>query len=244
MFMRKSYESEYHKLEKTHFWFNARRDMILKLLGDPGRDYKILDIGCSIGSLVGFLAGRGYTGLYGIDISGDAIAACRKGGLKNVFVMDATKLKFPDKKFDVVIASDIVEHIEDHDSAIREFGRVLKPGGKLLVFVPAFGFLWTNGDDASNHHRRYTKKTLSRLLEKNGMRVGRISYWNFSLFVPFLGFKLLKSAGMKKDEYPIHGLNPVVNNVALKVLKLENVLIRNGINFPFGVSVFAVAEKS
>ncbi len=242
--MRKGYESEYHNLEKTHFWFNARRDIILKLLDGSGRRGKILDVGCSIGSLIRFLAGNGYKDLYGIDVSGDAIAACRKSGLKNVFVMDAAKLKFPDKKFDVIVASDIVEHIEDHDMVIREFKRVLKPNGKLLVFVPAFGFLWTNGDDASNHRRRYTKRSLSGLLRKNNMRIERISYWNLSLFLPFIAFKALKSVGMGGDEYPIHRMNPLLNGLLLGVLRMENRLIRRGIDFPFGVSVFAVAKRS
>ncbi len=242
--MRKRYECTYHKLEKNHFWFRARRDVILKLMGGLDKKSEILDIGCSVGSLIEFLSGEGYSNLYGIDVSENAVSACKKKGLKNVFVMDASRMKFPDKKFDVVIASDIVEHIDDHDSVIGEFRRVLKPGGRLMVFVPAFKLLWTDGDDVSNHHRRYTKKTLSDLLEKNGMHAERISYWNFSLFVPFLGFKLLKSAGLKKNEYPIHELNPTVNKIALGVLKLENRLVYSGTNFPFGVSVFAVAKKS
>src|SRR5690606_25684581 len=99
----------------------------------------ILDIGCSSGILLRELKAQGFhvNKLYGIDISEEAIKNCRAGGIPNAFVMDAQAIDLQDK-FDVIIASDCLEHLADDRKAINNWNWLLKPGGQLWVFVPAF----------------------------------------------------------------------------------------------------------
>ncbi len=241
--MNEHYESKYHELEQNHFWFKARRDAIARLIGSFGKNSKILDVGCSIGTTIKFLNEKGYNNVYGIDISKKAVAACRRDGLKNVFVMDAAKMRFSSNNFDMIIASDVVEHVEDEDKIAREFNRVLSPGGALLVFVPAFKFLWTEGDDDSSHFKRYTKSDLKDVLERNRFSIERISYWNFGLFCPFCGMKMMKKLGPGIKKYPLHKMNAAVNSLALSLLTAENWVLQQKINFPWGISVFAIARK-
>ena len=174
--MEESYASQYHELEEKYWLFRGRRDIIYKLIKDYKRDTEILDIGCSIGVLIGSLKGRGFKRLRGIDIDEKAIEICRQKGIIDIRVADAEKTGFKDQQFDIVIASDVLEHIKDEDKALLEWHRILKSGGKLIAFVPAFKFLWSKHDEVNLHYRRYSKSSLIEVLKKNGFSIERSSY--------------------------------------------------------------------
>lgn len=240
---------KYHAMEQRHAWFWARRDMIDRIVRslEIPPSSTILEVGCSGGPLIQALQSRGYANVVGIDIAEDAVRFCREKGLDNVLVMDGTSLAFPDHSFDVVISSDVLEHIAPDHTAISQWNRVLKPGGSLIIFVPAFGFLWSDHDDLNHHVRRYSRRALRELLESHGFETGRASYWNMILFLPValvrLGRRAAPSSWRTTKRDQLYGLKPPVNAVVKLLLRIENALIARGIDLPLGVSVFAVAKK-
>ncbi len=237
--MEKAYESKYHFLEKTYWWFVARRDMLRRLASSSNRSAKILDIGCASGQMIGSLKSNGFTDITGIDISEEAILACKNLGIKDVLVMDAKKLDFPDSSFDLLLASDVLEHIKDDAAALADWNRALARSGKLIIFVPAFNFLWSKHDEINHHHRRYSKSELLRLLQQAGFSVEHSSYWNFSLFFPIYLARILRKDSGSDD---LQKINPVINKLLTSLLNFENSLLSLA-NFPVGVSLFAVCKK-
>lgn len=246
--MDKEFEEKYHKLEEDNWWFRGRRSLILNLFKkyNIDKNAKILDIGCSGGALLKDLRQDGFSDLYGADISAEAVALAKNRGINNVFQADAIKIPGENESYDVLIASDVVEHIADDAAALQEWKRLLKNGGKLFIFAPAFKFLWSSHDEANHHFRRYSKKEFLRVLENTGLAVQKISYWNFALFFPIalirLAARLLNKNTGQAKEGQLSGLPRLLNAALFRLLQAENYLL-NSFNFPFGVSVFAVAEK-
>jgi ubiquinone/menaquinone biosynthesis C-methylase UbiE len=216
--------------------------MIAKLLAGESKQARILDVGCCAGSLLKNLGSSGFSNIYGLDINPQAVAVCKKKNLRNVFVMDGSDMSFHDEEFDVVIASDVLEHIKNENVALSEWNRVLRPGGKLIIFVPAFTFLWSAHDEANGHMRRYSARTLKDSLQVAGFSIRKMSYWNASSFFPALVTRTSQRflPGPKRDQ--LFETNPIVNSLALGVLKCENAALMH-VSLPFGVSLFAVAEK-
>lgn len=245
--MDKEYEFKYHKLEENYWWFQSRRQIVLALVNslNLSKNAKILEIGCSGGPLLSKLKIDGFTNVFGIDISENAIIVCKERKINNTSVMDATNMDFENEAFDLVIASDILEHIENDTLALKEWNRVLKKEGNLIVFVPAYQSLWSQHDEINHHYRRYTKRTLQKELIHNEFYISRSSYWNFSIFVPtFIARKLQRSfkSSSKKSSDQLYVINPVMNRFLIGILKIENNLLQV-LKFPFGVSVFAVGKK-
>lgn len=247
--MDKAYEHKYNQLSEKHCWFVARRKLILGLMKQYhiSPEQNILEIGCGWGALINELNTNNYHNTYGIDISEEAVEHCRSQRIKNILKMDVAKMEFDSNYFDLIIASDVLEHIEDEDSALREVYRVLKKDGVLIILVPAFGFLWSGHDVINSHFRRYTKSELSDCLRKNKFLVDKSSYWNANLFFPVLLIKFVKKVfsvfndSSPKDEF--YTLNPVLNKLILWILNMENKIILKLFNLPLGVSVFSVAKK-
>jgi SAM-dependent methyltransferase len=238
------YEKRYHEVETDNWWFVSRRHYLLDLLKDAPKDSVILDIGCSSGIFLKDLERLGFKieNLFGIDISEKAIENCKNNGIQNAFVMDAQKIELP-IKFDVIIASDCLEHLKDDVQAIKNWHDLLKTGGMLYVFVPAFQSLWSTHDEVNMHFRRYTNKELKNKLTSEKLTILKSSYWNFSLFIPLYIFRKIDavlSRNKKKEGQIIDG--KMANVVLLKLLLLENKLLKY-VNFPFGVSTFCISKK-
>ena len=159
--------------------------------------------------------------------------------------MDARKLKWEDKTFDVIIASDVLEHIDEDQTALTEWNRVLKTGGILIIFVPAFQFLWSSHDKINHHYRRYTKSALVKKLADSNFKICRSSYWNMFLFFPIAFIRFIQKMAAhdtKKNIKDTSLINPCLNKVFLFLLKFGHWLLKK-IDFLWGVSVFAVAKK-
>ena len=244
--MDKRYEIKNQRLEEIYWWCIARRETICDLVRDLNRDVRILDVGCSGGPQMKSFIEMGYTNIYGLDISERAIDLCNKRGLNNVFVMDAEKTDFKDDEFDLLVVSDVLEHLENDELALSEWHRILKPGGKLIVFVPAFQFLWSPHDETNFHYRRYSKTSLINRFKEADFEIIRGSYWNFSLFVPGCMIKFFQRLFTRKDKdlpNQLYEVNEFTNKLLLGLLRLENKFLGK-FNFPFGVSVFVIGEKS
>jgi SAM-dependent methyltransferase len=244
--MEKEFEKKYHDVETDHWWFKSRRKYLIDLLKDAPKDSKILDIGCSSGIFLKDLEALGFKteNLYGVDISDKAIQNCRSNGIQNAFVMDAQNITLNDA-FDIIIASDCLEHLEDDRKALKNWNSLLKIGGIMYVFVPAFMSLWSYHDTINMHYRRYTKSGLKSKLLEEDLVIEKASYWNFSLFVPVYFFRKLNAAFNKneKGKADISIGNSFINSLLLQLIIFENKLLRV-FNFPFGVSAFCIAKRS
>jgi len=168
----------------------------------------------------------------------------------NVSVMDGAALEFADTRFDLVIASDVLEHIENEAKALSEWTRVLKPGGQMLVFVPAHSYLWSEHDVVNHHFRRYSRAGLVAALIRAGLRPSRSSFWNAAMYFPTAALRLgrrLVSGPVSSEKKPgatgdLHHFAGPANAALLGWVKAENRLLRH-VDLPLGVSVFALAQK-
>ena len=246
--MRRDFERTYHAVEEDHWWFVARREMILSLvrtIASKQENFRILEIGCSGGPLLELLSSKGYFQTYGIDISDRAIQRCRERGLKNVLEMNGVRTSFADETFDLIIASDVLEHIRDDNGAVGEWRRILKRGGSLICFVPAFKILWSKHDEDNEHYRRYTRKSLEHIFRRNNFTILRTSYWDVALFFPVLLYRFLQRvvARMGLPNAQLRESHRFVNAFLTNLLRIENSLAVAGVNYPFGVSVFVVVQR-
>lgn len=252
--------------EASHWWFVGRRAILESFLQDivknlkrssvqgpadvgaelsqdsrqdAGDTLRILDVGCGTGANLEMLAQYGEA--EGVDVSDDALEFCRKKGLM-VKKGLAEELPFADEAYDVVTALDVVEHLDDDIAGLKEMYRVLKKGGKTLIFVPAFMWLWGVQDDVSHHRIRYTKKQIIERLKKAGFTINRATYANWTFFAPILaGRTLMRLTGIKPESENNVNIS-ALNGVFGRLFGAERIWLKN-FNFPFGVSIVIVANK-
>jgi SAM-dependent methyltransferase len=235
------------RVETTHWWYAGRRavvfDQLVRLLPRSGSP-RLLDIGCGTGFNLEQVRALGVRDAVGLDLSAKALTFCRERGLANLVRGDAARPPFADRTFDIVLALDLIEHVEDDRAALSGLWRVLKPGGRLIVFTPAFQFLWSAQDRVSHHFRRYTARELKSKLITAGYTVDKLSYANTLLFpVVWGGRALLRLSGRSDDVSSENELHPQwTNRMLAGVFAAERPLLRL-MNFPFGVSLLAVAAR-
>ena len=152
------------------------------------------------------------------------------------------RLPFASGSFDLVAALDLLEHLDDDQSGARELARVLAPGGRLLVFVPAFEQLWGLQDEVSDHRRRYTAHTLRSLLRRAGLTVQRLSYFNTALFLPILAARLTMRVVRPPVDTENNLTTPALNRIFGAIFGAEAPLLAHA-NLPIGVSLLAVAQR-
>jgi len=234
------------RVEQSHWWHIGRRQIIASFVEDicrrvTDRRPRILDVGCGTGANLLMLSK--YGDAEGVDVSEDALAFCRERGLGNVKLGAAEDLPYDDGTFDLVTALDVVEHLDDDLAGLREMRRVLRPGGRVLLFVPTFMFLWGLQDDVSNHRRRYRMPELQRVLEQAGFEVERTTYANITFFMPILAMrKLMRMTGIKAESE--NNINvSALNGVLARMLGAESFVLRY-MNIPFGVSGLCVARNT
>ena len=188
-----------YNLEANHWWFTARRRLIVYLFEKYCKRGLLLDLGCGTG--INLSTFKKFTKVKGIDSSLLALEFCRKRGHNNVVKAKAEKLPFKDNAFDTILALDILEHIKYDDKVLAETYRVLKKDGILILTVPALKFLWTEHDNIFEHKRRYNTKGLKSKLEKQKYKIKKISYWNFILFPLMMIYKFIN----RKSHLTIYG---------------------------------------
>ncbi|MEK6279739.1 MAG: class I SAM-dependent methyltransferase [Acidobacteriota bacterium] len=240
------------RVEEDHWWFVGRRKIlrsfvepISRLMNPVSSNGKkprldILDVGCGTGANLEMLSEFGD--ISGVDVSAEAVSYCHARGLGNVRQAVAEALPFADGSFELVTALDVIEHLDDDVAGLREMWRLLRPDGRILLFVPAFMFLWGVQDDVSHHRRRYTLAELKKAVLGAGFEIERASYMNISFFVPtLLGRLLMRVAGIRPDSEA--NVTPgFLNGVLGKILGAESILLRY-LNLPFGVSAVCVARR-
>lgn len=233
-----------YQLEATYWWHVGKLkilEALIRFCGLP-QNAQILDVGCGTGSVIQFLQKFGAP--EGIDISEEAVRFCQKRGISKVSVGNASSLPYKDKSFDFVIASDLLEHIEDDVIAIQQMHRVLKKGGFLIITVPAHKFLWSEHDEALGHRRRYTRNELLTKLKTAGFEVERINYSVFFAFPIIFIYRTLQvffiRSGSPKTSYVI--LPEFINRFLIKSLDFEAKLF-SFVNLPIGVTINVIAKN-
>jgi len=233
-----------YALENTYWWFVARRVLVEELLSSEingRRSLRILDVGCGTGANMSAFAQQGTT--IGVDCSIDALSFCQTRGLQRLVLSPVENLPFDDQTFDVVTALDVLEHTDDDLQALREIQRVCHRRGLLLITVPAYGFLWSEHDEALKHRRRYAAHELRNKLSVTGFEVQRTSYFITAMFFPILVMRIWQDI-FKRSTQPktsLYMLPGWMNASLIGLLALERRLFR-WINLPFGVSIVALAR--
>lgn len=241
--------AEYHTIytvEDRHWWYVGMRHITLALLNEAyGRrtDLRILDAGSGAGAAMGYLARYGRVS--GIDLSPLALGYCWERGLRRLSQASVTALPFAAASFDLVTSFDVLYHraVGDYGHALREFHRVLQPGGRVLLRLPAYDRLRGRHDVVIHTARRFSAPELSESLREVGLAVERLTYANTLLFPLALAKRLLEpwlpAAPGQSDVSPN---SPWIDGVLAAVLGAEARWLRRR-DLPFGLTVVALARK-
>lgn len=240
--MRDELIDQMERVQREHFWFQARSRILLTLLEPrlaPGA--RVLDAGCGTGLLLSQLP-EGLR-LAGLDLSPRALehAARRLPGAELRPGSLPGDLSFTEASMDWILLTDVLEHVEDDAAALAALARLLAPGGRLLLTVPAFPFLWTRHDTEHGHFRRYTRARLRARLQEAGFTIERLTFYNTLLFPAVLAVRALKRiTGREGDDMEIP---PAPLNTLFRwIFSLERFWLPVA-GFPLGVSLLAIARK-
>jgi SAM-dependent methyltransferase len=237
------YEAMY-RIEDFYWWYVARRSLIERIITDElgeRADARLLDVGSGTGA--NLAAFTRHVRAVGVDMSTEALAFCKLRGVPSVARSRVEQLPFPDGTFDVVTALDVLEHTDDDLEVLAELRRICRPGGLVVITVPAYGFLWSEHDEALKHRRRYTRHELRNKLTLTDFSVQRASYFITALFFPILGLRIYQGI-VKRSTHPQTSLRVLpgwMNRALVHLLGLEHLVFRH-INLPFGVSLVALAR--
>jgi SAM-dependent methyltransferase len=239
-----TYDIEW-SLERFHWWFIGRRRLLKVLLSSlrTRQNSMIIDVGCGVGSNLDLLKSMGFR-VIGIDSEIYSLSLAKKC-LSGVPLVNGNLINLPFKSNSIglIIATDILEHLDGDIIGIKEIYRTLKRDGKAIFTVPAFKFLWGVQDVVGMHKRRYSRRELIRKIEQEGFKILRSSYFNFFLFFPiFLTRRFIDILGLRIDsENKIN--SPFINFCFKVIFSLEPYLLKY-LSYPFGVSIFCIARKS
>jgi len=229
--------------EDRHWWHVTKRQLVSGILSEVGSDKRCLDVGCGGGAMVA--AASKIMPSYGMDLSEHALAHARSRGLTRLVLAEGGGLPFGGSSFGAVLALDVIEHHPRPEDLLADSLRILEPGGKLIVTVPAFQWMWSYADHVLGHFRRYSKGQLAGDLMAAGFELERVTYF-YSWLLPIAWvFRKVRSIAKRSnrletgDDFEVPGpLNSFllwVSNRELKYLKSHDL--------PFGLSLLAIAHR-
>ena len=226
--------------ESKHWWFKARREILNKQIKKYSTKKKmsILDFGSGSGANIYMLSKYGEVDVYEKDhkTSNFLKKKFNRNGIKII------KKCFSKKKYDLILAADVIEHIKNDKKIINNLSKILKKNGLIIVTVPAYQFLFSKKDQALKHFRRYNLNSLKKLFSSD-FKTLKISYYNSLLFVPIaiatIFFKLTNHQYINlTEEKP----NNILNYIFYSLFRLEKFILKY-FNFPFGISIISVFKK-
>lgn len=240
--MKESAYREHFEVEDRHWWYRGRWAVVGALLSRtrlPSQP-RILDAGCGTGGNLQKFNRLGVA--TGVEPSPEAVGFCRERGLERVHQAGLESLPFENGSFDLVAATDVIEHVSSEQQALRELRRVAAPDAVLLLTVPAYMWLWSSEDVNLHHHRRYTKSRLRDAVAKADWEPLFTSYFNSLLLPPIALAKKLRRPG--DDSADLDRTSAALDGALSMPMRLEAQLIRRGISLPAGVSVGIVCRRN
>lgn len=234
----------FNTLEAEHWWFVGRRNLVLDVVGsaDLGGAQSALEVGCGTGGMLEVLRMLlPGASVVGVEPSAPAALLAESSGcVVDVAYFEA--LPHPDASFDLLLALDVLEHCENEKESLDEAWRVLRPGGTLLLTVPAMPSMWGPHDELNAHYRRYTADTLNSALAASAFTRKRTTYFN-SLLLPVGLLSRIASRHLKSQAVTGMELPPAPLNAALLgVFTAERHLLRH-MDMPLGMSLLTLAHK-
>lgn len=223
---------------QQHFWFRAKNNLIEVLFDKITTDEKthVLDIGAGTGDDIITLNKFGL--VHVVDINQSALDLIPNALVLDKKCCDTCNLSYENNIFDVVVAFDVLEHIENDHQAVSEIFRILKPGGFFIFTVPTYQWLFSTHDHYLSHVRRYNKANIKNLLKQfNPITLGS---WLFFLF-PLAAISRLLTKNTRKKSEPVP--NKFINSLMYTILKLETKLIKKGFRFPWGLTTYGIYQK-
>lgn len=229
-------------LETSHWWFVARRQILEAVLKRfaPKVPASLLEVGAGTGGNVAMLSSFGPVTL--LEPNPIARSILHQRGFSVIEGTLPGSLPLPERSVDIIAMLDVLEHIQDDEGALRTLRPLLTPQGKLLLTVPAFGWLWSHHDVYHHHIRRYSRRALISVLEKSGYNIEFVSYFNTLLFplVALARFwaRLCGEKNRSDMTMPPQGLNTILKTL----FALERYVLGRGKPLPVGVSLLVVAR--
>jgi SAM-dependent methyltransferase len=238
--------------DERHWWYRGRRRVIraeLDRLPLPA-GAAILDAGCGSGRTMQELVDYGTVS--GIELSEPAAEVARARGLGEVMIGRLEELPWAEESFDLITCLDVIEHTPDDRVTLAELWRVCRPGGYLLLTVPAYPLLWSEHDVANHHHRRYTRASLRAAARGAGWTLERMSAFNSLLLAPAAAVRLVRRRHLKRREGIAAqefrdelALGPQwLNGVLEWPLALEARWLSRGGTLPLGLSLMAILRRA
>ncbi len=235
----------FREVEDSHWWFVGRRRIIKHILSSLQLSHRprILDVGCGTGGTLPLLAEFGN--VIGVEMEDCAIdmaldrrvGEIRKGGLPD-------SLPFSTETFDVITLLDVLEHIDDDLSSLGALHALLAPGGYIILTVPAFPFLWSQHDIDNHHKRRYLASTLTNVIERAGLNIEHLTYYNMWFFPLAAAMRFMKKFIPGKEigsdlQFP----GKLINRMFQSIFGSERHFV-TWASMPFGLSLVAIARRA
>ncbi len=239
------YFQQLAELEDDHFWFQARRLLIIDGLQRFFSDIEhYLEIGCGTGHVLHAVAAQfPQAEITGTEIFSAGLAFAQRRAPRAVLLqMDARTIPYRDH-FDLVGAFDVLEHIEEDQSVLTEIHKTLHPGGGLVLTVPQHRWLWSPQDEHACHVRRYTARELKTKLQAAGFTIIWTTSFVTLLMLPLWLSRLGSKISRERDVMAELHIGRMANLTFGGVMALERRLIKLGLRFPAGGSLFMVAGK-
>ena len=230
------------QIEGSHWWFVGKRQILRALLGETGRGERVLDLGCGTGGVLRDWMSRNRC--VGIDRSQLALQICRERGFGNLVRADLSAPPVRPGSVDALLLLDVVEHIDGDRALLRSAARLTRAGGRVVVSVPAFQWLWSRHDETFEHRRRYSARGLESLVREAGLVPERLTFTNFLVFPAAATWRLLSSRLGRGRFAPRHDFWPIpgwLNEALVRVYAIEGWLLRRT-DLPIGLSVACVAR--
>jgi SAM-dependent methyltransferase len=227
--------------DERHWWYRGRRRVLQAVLDGlplpPPARTAILDAGCGSGRTLDDLSR--YGSARGMELNPLGVEATRRRG-HEVREGALEAIPYGDASFDLVTCLDVIEHTDDDRAALGELRRVTKPGGRLVVTVPAHPRLWSRHDEVNGHRRRYTRRSLSAAAADSGWRIERMTGFNVAYLGPAAAVRIARRGAPDQDGTSELALTPPVLNPVLELpLRAESALLRRGLDLPPGLSLLA-----
>lgn len=229
--------------QEIHWWFKARKEIISKVLSTLNlpSNAEILEIGSGMGGNLSML--EKFGNVTAIEMDADAVKYTQEA-YKASILQGSLPDNIPnaDRKYDVVCLFDVLEHIDNDVEALESIKKLMKPGGLLILTVPAYQWLFGTHDKFLHHYRRYSRKRLLTQLNSSGLDVIKSGYFNFILFPLVVLVRLFDV--LKRSQSPSgYGVpSSFVNFMFFNIFRIERFLIPT-IFFPMGSSIMAIAKN-